>query len=872
MAKKEVSLSIFIVFLILCAQITFACWCKNYDKETDDCLCTGEYNPNDIDLNTADIDFNSMTTSEVNKFLNSDKAGAFADKIQGNDNLIKNNADAINDLGKTNPSVYAKFRGKHKILYENDKEGYGDINWANPKLDGFAKEAADDPSFILSMSASDRHKIAKDLLGTGKNWEYGTIFLKALFKDIMGGATDGSDLDFGSVDSATLTTMLNDPELGYDINIQYPDGIEVKIIDGKLIIAGSEIDLDSLKTGSHEIVLDNHKLMIDGKVYAYSSSIAAYLQTLLFLEGTFEMDNIEAANVNYTYIYPDDKIEGDFAEVLSLTNVYLPDGTTQYVGISTQALEGFTILPDGTMISEHADSLSIQFMNLEITDIVNFTLKPDGTLLNQYVAQVNLVDTEDHHSIYTDLDLLSMVTEDATGMTIIGSNAFIESASRVLITRKDTSTGDILIAIIEDAIGLKIFADGTYKFDNATIIRDDYKDVVLENVIGGKLDTLGNYYADHVDSFQFGNKLLTDVTNLEYLPDQLKFVYDSNGILISIAPTDYTIKTDEASTITILDLELNDILESELTIVGNVIVKGNVTSGDENNSFQIHFPTDINLTLGENQSAFWDSRIMPFSLKLQGLVRAGFLNLGYFIAYEPEGNLLAWFELDHVDYEINNGLLVIDKISPTLEDMMSCPNNQTCKINISYNYGFTCGDFPQGGSYQYNHSELDKSFREISQKDAYTICTKKYPSQTFIDYDILNDIPNKATTIFGNMTYERYLEYIMRPVYHGISDNNATMSFSSNLHTIKDLKIERKEIRSFTRHGNFEIIEENSSRYVKVNRTQIAPKAINNYGTFNYTSTIKITDRLYQDNGDSHITIFEPGKGDEEIQRVMDYV
>jgi len=816
---------------------------------------------------------NSLTPAQQEQFWN--KPGMVTDHHD------KLNPTNIKYVDTSNANVAATIIKQRQDLIKHgtmsttqirqlaDSSSISLANMGNPEIwEAFHKALPDDEKIELwgDLKPSQRHDVTinffLDLLG-----------LSFPTYDTDGTLIPGEDIDLSDVSSDSLTDMLRTTEGGgYDILIEYPPGTEVSMVNGKLVIAGSEIDLNQLKSGSHHIKLDEHKLMLDNKVYAYTSSIETYLQTILFLEGTFEMEDIEAADVNYTYIYADNKVEGDFAQVLSISNVYLPDGTKQFVGISTQSLEGFSILPDGTMISEHADSLSIQFMNMEITDIVNFTLKPDGTLLNQYAAQVELVDSEDHHSIYTDLDLLSLVTEDATGMTIIGSNAFIESASRVLITRKDTTTGDILIAIIEDALGLKIYADGTYKFDNATIIRDDYKDVVLDNVTGGKLDTLGNYYADHVDSFQFGNKYLTDVTNLEYLPDQLKFVYDTNGILISIAPTDYTIKTDEASRIKILDLELQDILESELTIVGNVIVKGNVTSGDENNSFQIHFPTDINLTLDSNQSAFWDSRVQPFSLKLQGLVKAGFLNLGYFIAYEPEGNLLAWFELDHVDYEINNGLLVIDKISPILDDMMSCPNNQTCKVNVSYNYGFTCGEFAQGASYQYNHTELDKSFKEISQKQAYTICTKKYPAQSFPAWDILNDIPSKSTTILGNMTYEKFLDKKMAPVYHGITDNNATLKFSSNLHKIEDIKIEKHGIKSITTHGNFEIIEENSSRFVKVNRSLISAKAIKHYETFNYTSTIKITDRLYQDNGDSFIAIYEPGKGDQEIQRVKDYV
>ena len=146
--------------------------------------------------------------------------------IGKSDRLTKQYAETINSRLKDHPDEAKHYIGKHKELYEANKEGYRNLDWKHMP-DEFKEKAAKDIDVVNSMSPSEKWDYFKKLLGTGQNWEYGTEYIKALLSDKISGLL-GDDLDFSSVSPIDLQAALN--AQGYGItSLNYPQGSIIEI-------------------------------------------------------------------------------------------------------------------------------------------------------------------------------------------------------------------------------------------------------------------------------------------------------------------------------------------------------------------------------------------------------------------------------------------------------------------------------------------------------------------------------------------------------------------------------------------------------------------------------------------------------------------
>jgi len=478
-------------------------------------------------------------------------------------------------------------------------------------------------------------------------------------------------------------------------------------------------------------------------------------------------------------------------------------------------------------------------------DAYNFTIRDDGTLSGDWVDALTIYDLSNYTSSYTNLDLKDIQIYNASGIDLFGSYMLIDSAQLVLIIRWSDATNSYLTATLEDVQGLRIYADGTYEFNSATALNDEFRDLSISNANDAKLDSLGNFYVASVQQFNSGAASVYNATNLEFIPEGIHFIYDVNNNIVSIDAADYTLRAALATFVKVGDLNFTNIADAELTIANGDITKGKVTSTKDDNGFVLLNPFAITVdSLDAGESVSWDATSSPLSMSFTGEITAGFLNLGYFRSYAPTGDFYAWFKPNNVEYIFHSGLLVIDKISSEFEDMLSCPINLSCNANVSYRYGFECGEFQIGGFYQFNHTIPMKSFRLTAKQNRYSICIRKVATQHYSIWDSLADLFDKDIISNERVMMMKLLGTQMESVYYGRAGDTATMNLSGSAEYITNISIERTSIDTRSYYGYFNIIEENSTRYVKVAPSMIAPKIIYQYQTFNYTDKMMLDDDL----------------------------
>jgi len=376
-------------------------------------------------------------------------------------------------------------------------------------------------------------------------------------------------------------------------------------------------------------------------------------------------------------------------------------------------------------------------------------------------------------------------------------------------------------------------------------------------------------------------KVLDKHGNEFLMVEEFEYVYND----------DYTttIRVENASEITVDGETFKQIQDSEIildSLTGDIIA-AKIESAIDNNSLTINYPLDPSKTiyisdLDANEAVVWDSRDVPFAVKVRGSVSVGFIPIAKFESNGLFGMLEIQEYSDHITYRIRNGNLTIDTLDIGFDEYIRTDNFEDWNtIEVYYQSGVRCMNLSPETYYEYKSDIMNESFMVYVpiELDSYKLCLKKDPmhdpkdmftdpSSNKIGYiDLLENMFYLASSVDYYQPY--YDHYELMTVYDGKDLNNKLAFSKSNGFSINNMTIinyyPTLGALSVTKTSHFSIVEtflaDNLQRYLKMEYT-MNPRVLGKYTSYYHPSVITVKDwtllqeSINDEGGLTKVTVF----------------